>query len=357
MDSMLTLLKELTEAPGPSGHEEPVRKIIEKNLPDCYSVNMDKLGSIIANKQGDAKGPKVMMSAHMDELGFLVNRITDQGFLRFTQIGGMWVQRLIGMEVTVLTKNGPIPGVIECKSEHRMAPEERDKIVPDSDLFIDIGAGDPRTVKQWGIRPGVQAIPATQFKVMAQETMLMGKAWDNRASCGLMVEVLKQLVGLPHPNTIYGAGTVQEEVGIRGAQTAGNLIKPNVGLILDISVATDMPGLEGDKVTPVVLGEGPVLTVYDSSMMPNEKLIDLIIDTADQEEIPLQFAVVARGGTDGGRIHLLEDGVPCAVLGVPTRYIHAAVGIINKTDYKQTIQLVLACIKRLDRASVDKLTA
>jgi putative aminopeptidase FrvX len=352
VDKHIAFLKELTEAPGPPGHEGPARQVMASRLATFCALDSDRLGSLIARKEGAEDGPKVMLSAHMDEVGFLVKRVTEQGYLKFTNLGGWWPQRLIGHRVTVLTKQGPIPGLIECKTEHRMTEEERKRIVPLEELFIDVGARDADQGQTWGIRPGTTVVPATRFTVMADESLYLAKAWDDRAGCGVAVDVLLALTEMTHPNTVYTVGTVQEEVGARGAQTAGTAIKPDVGLVLEIAVATDTPGLSADEIVPIALGKGPAVTVHDPSMVPNPKLVELVLKVAEEEDIPIQYSVVPSGGTDGTRIHLLETGVPCLVLGVPTRYIHSMASLIDRHDYDHLVRLVAATVVYLDEATV-----
>jgi putative aminopeptidase FrvX len=357
MDESIERLARLTDAPGPSGFEQPVKALMRKYLSDVCSLDTDKLGSLIALKTGQESGPKVMLAAHMDEVGFLVTRVTDSGYLKFTELGGWWPSRLLGHTVSVLGPQGPLPGLIDCRSEHQMTEEERRKPLTIEGLFIDVGARNAEQVASWGIRPGTPAVPATHFTRMTDDTFLLAKAWDDRAGCAAAVDIMLNLSKSRHPNAVYAVGTAMEEEGARGARTAGHAIKPDVGLILEVGVAADMPGSDGDDTVPVALGKGPVVTVYDASMLPNQPLLELVLSTAEAESIPVQYGIVARGGTDGSRIHVLGTGVPCLVLGVPARYLHSMAGLIHRQDYEALVRLATAVVERLDTKTVGSLTA
>jgi putative aminopeptidase FrvX len=357
MDERMAFLRDLTEAAGPSGHEGPVRKLMAERLAPHCTISSDNLGSLVAEKIGATDGPRIMLSAHMDEIGFMVKRVTDQGFLKFVTLGWWWPQRLVGHEVAVLTAYGLIPGILECKNEQRMSDEERKGVVPVETLYIDVGAQDADQAKSWGIRPGTPAIPITRFRALANEPRYLAKAWDDRVGCGVAVDAVLELARTAHSNTVYLAGTAQEEIGARGAQTAGTMIKPDVAIVLEISVAADTPGLGADHIIPIALGKGATIDVYEPTTMPNPALVDLAVRVAEEEHIALQYNVVASGGSDGSRISLLGTGVPCVLIGVPTRYIHSIAGIIDRRDYDEAVRLVAALIARLDQQTVRGLTA
>jgi endoglucanase len=220
------------------------------------------------------------------------------------------------------------------------------------DMYIDVGAtSDFDVKKKLDIRPGDPILPDSPFTVMANPNLLLAKAWDNRMGCALAAEVALRLKGEKHPNTLFAVATVQEEVGLRGAQTSATKIRPDVALALDVGIAHDTPGTEGDE----KLGGGPLIVIYDSSAIPNRKLRDLVIDTAEKLRMPLQFESVERGGTDAGRIHMTGEGVPSLAMGIASRYIHSHVSIIDKRDFEATVKLLVALVKRLDRKTVDGL--
>ncbi|MBD3184951.1 M20/M25/M40 family metallo-hydrolase [Candidatus Poribacteria bacterium] len=353
-DKTLEMLKEITEAPGVSGYEREVREVIRKYMEDVTEIDQDNLGSIICKKAGISQSPKIMMAGHMDEIGFMVKFITDEGFIKFSPLGGWWAQVILSQRVIIKTSKGDILGVVGSKPPHILSNEERGKMVKRQDMFIDVGAANADEAKEFGIRPGDPIIPVSPFEVLKNEKMYLAKAWDDRIGCALFMDSIRQLVNEEHPNTVYGVGTVQEEVGLRGARTSAWAVQPDVGIALEVSIAGDVPGVKKEE-SQDTLGKGPSILVYDSSMIPNLKLRDMFIDTAKEENISIQMSVMERGGTDAGAIHVNMKGVPSIVIGVPCRYIHSHVGIINRDDYDNTVKLLVAVIKRLDAETVADL--
>lgn len=354
MDETLTMMRELTDAPGVPGQEEAVRRVMRRYLEPLGEVMTDNLGSIVGRKVGLAGGPKIALAGHLDEIGFMVTRITDEGYLKFQTLGGWWEQVMLAQRVEVATRQGPIVGVIGSKPPHILEPDERRKPVDKKAMFIDIGAASRAEAESWGVRPGDPVTPVCPFTVMRNEKLLMAKAWDNRFGCALAIEVLRRLQGQPHPNEVYAVGNVQEEVGLRGATTTTNLIAPDIGFALDTGVAGDMPGVSPDDASGK-LGKGPVILLYDSSMIPHTGLRNLVIDVAEAEGLPLQFDKMAGGGTDAGKMHIFGAGVPSLVVGAPVRYIHTHASIMHRDDFDQAVQLLVAVIKRLDSELVQQL--
>jgi putative aminopeptidase FrvX len=244
-------------------------------------------------------------------------------------------------------------GVVGSRPPHELREEERKKVLEIKDLYLDVGATSDFDVrKQLDIRPGDSIVPDSPFAQMANPNLLLAKAWDNRMGCALAGETAKKLVGQSHPNVVYAVATVQEEVGLRGAATSAFKVQPDVGLALDVGIAHDTPGTEGEE----RLGGGPLIVVYDATVIPNRNLLDLFVETAKKMKMPLQFESVERGGTDAGRIHLLGEGVPSLSLGIASRYIHSHVSIIDRRDFDATVKLLVAVMKRLDRKTVNSLT-
>jgi putative aminopeptidase FrvX len=354
MDEMLTMLKDLTDAPGVSGFEEPVRRVMRRYLEPLGEVLTDNLGSIVGRKVGKAGGPKVAFAGHMDEIGFMVTRITDEGYLRFQTLGGWWEQVMLAQRVEIYTRDGVVVGVIGSKPPHLLSADERKKMYEKKDMFIDVGAFSRAEAESFGIRPGDPVVPICPFTVMKNQKLLMAKAWDNRFGCALAIEVMRRLQGEPHPNEVYGVGNVQEEVGLRGAVTTTNLIAPDIGFAFDTGIAGDTPGIKPDEAQGK-LGGGPVVLLYDASMIPHVGLRNLVIDTAEAEGIPLQFDSIAAGGTDAGKMHIFGAGVPSLVVGVPVRYIHTHAAIMHRDDFDNAAKLMVAVIKRLDAETVQQL--
>lgn len=347
MDKTQELMKELTEVNGVSGFEKDVAMVIEKNLRSVAEITHDRLGSIICKKRGTADSPKIMLAAHMDEVGFIVQRVTKEGFIKFIPLGGWWGHVLLGQRVIIKTASGEVFGVVGSKPPHELKDEERRKVVEIEDMHIDVGATRKFQVeKKLGIKPGDPVIPWGPFQVMGNPKTYLAKAWDDRVGCAIMVEVMKKLARLRHPNTVFGVGTVQEEVGLRGAQTSAALVDPDVAFALEVSIAQDTPGftVEGGE----GLGFGPAIVVYDRTLIPNRSLLDLVVDVARKKKIPFQLASVPKGGTDTGRIHLNRIGVPSLVIAVPTRYIHSHTSMIHRDDYDNAVRLVTEVLLVLD---------
>ncbi len=355
MDQTKRLLKEITEADGVPGFESDVRAIMRRYLEDVAVIEQDKMGSFIGKHVGDGERPRVMLAGHMDEIGFMVKLITKEGFVKFQPLGGWWDQVLLGHRVVIKTAKGDVLGILGAKPPHMLDPDERKKVVEKKDMYIDVGARSEDEVREMGVRPGDPIIPVSEFAIMANPSFYLSKAFDNRLGCALAVEVLRQLASDGHPNTAYAVGTVQEEVGLRGAKTSAHVIDPDVAIILEVDIAGDVPGIKPEE-SDVKMGGGPTLSVYDARMIPNLTLRNMVIATAEELEIPLQFSAMPGGATDGGMIHLHNEGVPTVVIGVPTRHIHSHNALMCRDDYDQALRLVVALVKKLDAGTVAGLT-
>lgn len=357
MDETLVMLKELTDANGIPGNERQSREVMKKYIaPFADSIETDGLGSLIAKKEGLADGPKIMVAGHLDEVGFMISQIDDKGFLKFQTVGGWWSQVMLAQRVTITTRSGKeITGVIGSKPPHILTPEARNKPVDIKDMFIDIGASSREEAKEWGVTPGDMVTPYFEFSVMNNEKMLLAKAWDNRIGCAIAIDVLKGLKGQDHPNIVYGVGTVQEEVGLRGAKTATSYIQPDIGFAVDVGIAGDTPGITSQE-SNSKMGAGPQILLYDASMISHRGLRELVVDTAEEAGIPYQFETIAGGGTDAGSIHLTANGVPSLSIGVATRYIHSHAGILHRDDYENAVKLIIEVIKKLDKDTVARIT-
>ena len=353
MDRQTTFLKEMVEAHGVPGFEQNVARVMERYLKGVGPVTSDKLGSFICEKKGASARPRVMLAGHMDEVGFMVKSITKEGFVKFLPLGGWWGHVVLGQRLVIKTRKGDVLGVVGSKPPHELRDEDRKKVLEIKDMYIDVGASaDFDVKKKLDIRPGDPIVPDSHFTAMANPNLLLAKAWDNRMGCGLAADTVMGLKGVRHPNTVYAVATVQEEVGLRGAQTSAFKIQPDVAFALDVGIAHDTPGTEGDE----KLGGGPLIVIYDATSIPNRNLIDLVMDTAKKLKIPLQYESVERGGTDAGRIHMIGEGVPTLSMGIPARYIHSHVSIIHRRDYERTVKLLVALVKRLDQRTVASLT-
>lgn len=355
MDSSITLLKELTEAPGVSGYEAPIRAVARKYLEPLGELSQDKIGSVICKKTGTDTSPKVMLAGHMDEIGFMVKLITSDGYIRFLPLGGWFDQVMLGQRVIIHTQKGDVVGVIGAKPPHLVTAEERAKVVPKKDMYIDIGATSQAEVEEAGVRQGDPITPRADFLVMANGKTLLSKAFDDRVGVALVISALQALQDGDHPNTVYGAATVMEEVGLRGATTSVRAIDPDVAIVLESDIAGDVPGIKPEE-SAIKLGKGPTVLIYEARTIPNLKLRQLMLDIAAEENIPVQVSYVEAGGTDAGAIHLHGIGVPTAVIGVAARHIHSHSSIIHYEDYQNAVKLLVALIRRLDKATVAGLT-
>ena len=354
-DSIKELLAELTEAPGVPGFEDPVRAILERRLSGLAEVSHDRLGSVIARKVGTAESPRIMFAGHMDEIGFMVTMITDEGFLKFQTLGGWWEQVMLAQRVVVHTRKGALMGVIGSKPPHILSPDERKKMVEKKDMFIDIGVSSKEEAIALGVRPGDPVVPVCPFTPLANPKYVMAKAFDNRVGCALVVEVIRRLQEIAHPNTAYGVATVQEEVGLRGATTSTYAVEPDIAFALDTGIAGDTPGVARHEAQEK-LGQGPAILLYDASMVPHRRLRDFVLDVAEEAGIPVQFEAMPGGGTDAGKMHLFGRGVPSLAIAVPVRYIHSHAGIMHLDDVENAARLMVEVISRLDADRVKEIT-
>lgn len=355
-DRVERLLEELSNAFGPSSYEAPVRAIMRRELtPLTNSIETDGMGSLVAAAAKSGNAPRVMIAAHMDELGMIVRTITPQGYIKFQPLGG-WLDRgLINQRYWIQTRKGPVLGVAGLKTPHVMSPEERNRVTPRDDIFIDVGATSREDAEtRLGIRPGDPIGPDSKFAVMTGTRRYVGKGWDDRIGCAVMIEVMRRLKSRPAPASVYAVATVQEEIGLRGAHTASNLVKPDIGISLEAGVAADYPGIRPEEAQEV-LGRGPGLFLHDSSMIPTLSFRDFVIDTAKSLNLPLQFNVLNGYGEDGAEMQKSYSGSPAVNITVPVRYLHNHNGIIAREDFDRAVDLVTAIVERLDAPTIARL--
>ncbi|TYR82096.1 M42 family metallopeptidase [Priestia megaterium] len=346
----LSLFKTLTELPGAPGQEHQVRSFMRAQIePLVDEVIQDGLGSLFGVKYSDNRGPKVMVAGHMDEVGFMVTSVTEKGMLRFQPLGGWWSQVLLAQRVEVITRKGAITGVIASIPPHLLEETQRNKPMAIKNMMIDVGADTKQEVAEMGIRPGDQIVPICPFTPMANEKKVLAKAWDNRYGCGLAIELLKEVQKDTLPNILYAGATVQEEVGLRGAQSAANMIEPDLFYALDASPANDM---SGDKTAFGQLGKGVLLRILDRTMVTHKGMREFILDTAETHNIPYQY-FVSPGGTDAGRVHTSNRGVPSAVIGICSRYIHTSASMIHIDDYAAAKELLVKLVRSTDQTTLE----
>lgn len=348
-------LYNLSNVDGIAGHEQEMREIFKEEAKKYTSdIEFDGLGSVVA-RYGE-KGPKVLMASHMDEVGFMVTNITDKGFIEFQTVGGWWAQVMLAQQVTITTRKGDkIQGVTGSKPPHVLTAEVRNKVYDIKDMFIDLGMSSKEEVEALGIRPGDMITPRIEATRLNGGKFLLGKAWDNRIGTAIVLKVLENLAQEnPVENQLYLGANVQEEVGLRGAQTLTHKVNPAVAFAVDTGTAGDTPGMT-PKEADSVLGKGPQILIFDATMIPHQKLINFVTDIADELNIPYQYTVIAGGGTDAGRMHLSHDGIPSLAVTVPVRYLHSHTSMIHEDDYLNTVKLLTEVARRLDDESVKEI--
>jgi endoglucanase len=342
--ALVETLEKLSNTCGVAGKEEEVRDLMKKMLkPYMDEVKEDKLGNVIGIKRGEENAPKVMLAAHMDEIGLLVKTISKEGFLQFTKMGGIDDRILLAQKVIVYTEKGPLHGIIGSKPPHIQKEEERKKIITYDELFIDIGAENQEEAKKMGVKIGDPVGFDIKFAKIEKD-IVIGKAFDDRVGCAVMVEAMKQLKKTN--SAVYAVGTVQEEVGLRGATTAAFGIYPDIGIALDVTVAGDVPGVK-EVEAPVKMRKGPSLTVADYGLITHPKILRLLIDVAEENKIPYQLEIGLLGSTDAARISLTREGVPSGVISIPTRYIHSPASLLSIKDAENAVKLTVAAVKKI----------
>lgn len=338
-------LRELSQAVGVSGDESAVRNIISAAIrDDVTDLHIDALGSLTARLPGsDAQPMRVMLDAHMDEVGFMITGIESNGLLRFTAVGGIDERILPAMRVLVGKKQ--LPGVILWPPIHH----NRDQSVkPLKELRIDIGASS-KSAAEAKVNLGDRVAFASDYAELS-ETVVRGKAFDDRVGCSLLIDVLR---GGPYPVDVLASFTVQEEIGLRGAKVAAQRLQPDLAIVLEGTTAHDIPNPAADSDDPTrpspvcVMGGGPVLTLMDRSLIAHPRLLALLRQTAEEAGIPYQYKRALGGGTNAGAIHLANAGVPSAVISIPCRYIHSPHALLSTADYDAALRLIQAALHRL----------
>jgi len=352
-DSTKALLERLSDAPGPPGAEEPVRAIMVGEMkPLADKIRYDGMGSVIA--QQGSSGPRIMIDAHMDELGGMVRRITPSGFLTMQMLGGWLDQALVDQRWIILGSKGPVHAVTGIRDIHVVPADERTKVFPRDQLYLDVGATNAEEAAAMGLDAGDPVVPDSEFVQMNGTENYLGKAWDDRLGCAALIEAMRRTAKLRHENQLFFAATTQEEIGLRGARTAAQLIKPEIGIAIEGGIAGDTYAGHPEE-TQGKLGAGPGLFLYDSSALANRKFVALVRETAKDKKIPLQLDLVQGYGDDSAEIQESNGGVPTVNLVGPVRYTHAHNGILNRRDFDELVDLIVALLVRLDAGTVQQL--
>jgi len=372
----LEFFRHLCESFGPSGFErEPLGIVKAYVKPFADEIRSDKLGSLHFIARGKPGQPVILLPGHVDEIGFVVSGINSLGYVTFNPLGGWFDQVLLAQKVKIRTAKGTVPGVIAAKPPHVMSAEDRAKIVTKDKMFIDIGCSNEKEAKEMGVRIGDPVAPDSDFFTIEKTTfrkqdgageeknigktlVACCKGFDDRAGAFIAAEVVRRFTQgrVEHPNTVVGAATVQEEVGLRGAKTSAHVAQPDVCITLEVDIAGDVPGIEAHE-APTKMGLGPSIITFDASMIPNQGLKDLVVRTAEECGIPHQLSTTRGGGTDAGAVHIANAGCPSIVISVPTRHIHSHVAMLSLDDVENCVALVTEVIRRLDAKTVESLTA
>jgi len=343
---LVDVLERLSNACGVAGREEEVRSLMREFLEPCVDeIKEDKLGNVIGIRKGKKEAPAVMLAAHMDEIGLMVKNITKEGFVQFSKIGGIDDRILIAQRVVVHTDKGRLPGIIGSKPPHILKEEEKKKVIEADDLFIDVGATSKEEAEKMGVRVGDPISFDIRFARVGKDAVI-GKAFDDRVGCATLVEIMRRL---PEVNcTVYAVGTIQEEVGLRGATIAAFRLYPDVGIAIDVTIAGDIPGVK-EVEAPIKMRKGPSLTVADMGLIAHPKVLRLFIDAAEESGVPYQLESGLHGATDAARIALSREGVPSGVISIPTRYIHSPASMLSLNDVENAVRLGVTAIKNVPK--------
>jgi putative aminopeptidase FrvX len=355
-DDTERLLEELTNAHGVSGFEGPVRDILRREWKDLVTdLHTDGLGNLLGTLAGSSDSPRVLLMAHMDEVGFLVRHIDESGYVYIHNVGGYFDQSVLTQRLSILTARGEVLGYTGMKSGHILRADERDRMVPLADMFVDVGASSRAEAEGMGIRAGLPVAYATKFEVLNGTRRYLAKAFDDRVGLAVITEALKRLKGRAHPNQVMVAATVQEEIGLRGASVVTASTSPDIVINLEIGIASDFPLLTSKALSQEELGKGAGIFVFDGSMIPNNQYVEWILRLADENTIAVQLESVTGYGEDAAMIQKSAKGVPAVNIGVPTRYGHSQSGVIDRFDYDRTVDLVVRMIEKLTASEVAAL--
>ncbi|SET36081.1 endoglucanase [Oceanobacillus limi] len=340
---MKNLLKELSAIHGPCGFEEDVAIYIAKQLRDKVdSLEIDGVGNLIATKKGSQEGPKIVVAAHMDEVGFIVKKIEENGLLRFEKLGGHDDRILLSQRVQINTDKGLRSGVIGTISAHMKKFDDPNKIRAHQKLYIDVGASSKQEVIDLGIKVGDSVTWQPYFDHLT-DNRIVGKAFDDRAGCAILMKAFEELDSKAFSGEFVGVFTVQEEVGLRGARVASHQHDADVAIALDTTAVSDTTEEMMDQT--LALGSGTGIKVLDASLIANKKVRNHLVEVAEKKHIPYQLEVFPGIGTDAGELSLAQQGIPTGVLSIPSRNAHSSIEVIDLNDFEATKDLLVEFIK------------
>ncbi len=339
------LLKRLTEASGVSGNEDEIRTIIYNEIKDrADHIKVDRLGNLIAYKKGlHNPNKKVMLCAHMDEVGLIITDINDSGLLKFKTVGGI-DPRVLLSEIVRIGKDN-IYGVIGAKAIHLQESEERKKPIKVKDLYIDIGVEDGKEAEKL-IKIGDYAIFNSSYHEFGDHRV-KAKALDDRVGCAMLIELLNQRYDF----SLYAVFTVQEEVGLRGAKVVAFDIDPDIALVIEGTTCSDVPGTDPHKYA-TKLGEGAAVSIMDAASYSNKEISKTLYKLGKDHNIPVQYKATTFGGNDAGAIHLTKEGVKTGAISIPCRYIHSSSSVMSMKDYFACMDIVKLFLKTIERGDL-----
>lgn len=352
-DKLFQRIKYLTEIQSVSGAEENMRQVMTKEMtPFVDKIEYDGLGGVFGIKKSQAENaPRIMLASHMDEVGFMVSQIQDNGLFRVVPLGGWNPYVVSAQRFTLQTKKGDYPVISSSVPPHLLRGTSGQKAVDVADILFDAGFVSKEEAESFGVRPGDTVVPEAETIMTANGKRVISKAWDNRYGCTLVLDVLEELANTELNNTLIAGANVQEEVGLRGAKVSTTKFRPDLFFAVDCSPAGDM---DGKKDANGRLDDGFLLRIFDPGMIMLGRMREFIIKTAEENNIPYQ-SFVSKGGTDAGAAHMANDGVPSAVIGVPGRYIHTHQTMFSIKDYEAAKEMVLKLLLKLDRQTVDEI--
>lgn len=333
------LLKKLTDALGVSGNEKEVRDIIIEEIKEYVDhIKVDRIGNIIAHKKGKLDNVNIAVTAHMDEVGFIVKGIDDSGLIKFASIGGVDPRILVSKHV--LVGKNKINGVIGAKAVHMQKPDERKKTIAINDLYIDLGCKTKSEAEKL-VNIGDYIGFYSEY-VEFGKNRIKAKALDNRVGCTLLIELLKKETEIG----ITGVFTVQEELGLRGAEVAANQVNVDLAIVLEGTTCSDVSNVE-PHMQVTELDKGPAISLMDRTSIYNKKFVDMLVETAKEKEIPWQYRRSTFGGNDAGKFHAAKEGTPCVSIAVPCRYIHSPISVLSKDDYNNCRELLFRFVDKI----------
>ncbi len=346
MDDLAALLRLFADAHGLSGYEDDVAALLKREMePLVDEVRIDAMGNVIGVRAGT--GPAVMVAAHMDEIGLMVRHVDEDGYLRVVSVGGWFDQTILSQRVIIHGRDGKkLAGVVGSRPPHLMDADERKKMVKLKDMFVDCGATSAADAAEMGVEVGSPITIDRELRPLGND-FVTGKALDNRAGVVMMLSALQRLQGREVKATIQAVGTVQEEVGLKGARTSAYGLSPDVALATDVTIPGDHPGVSKNEAS-VVAGKGPSITILDAAgrgVIAPRPVVRWLRETAEAEQIPYQLNVGDGGNTDATAISISKAGIPCSVISIPARYIHSPVEVLSLRDLEHGAALIAAAIR------------